>query len=112
MANQGLITLNPAVGLGPPQRVHLPLRQRDIRIVPGHTHHCAGQPRALDIMVATTGVAGMATIHNSLHCASARQCTWPLCLEYTRGDHFLVEAELAACTVATEAGLGALQMPG
>ena len=57
VAERSLVTLNLAVGVGTPHKVNLPLRQKDIHILPGHTHHCASQPRALDIMVATTEVA-------------------------------------------------------
>ena len=106
-----LITLNPAVGSGPPQAVGLPLRGKDVMVLPGHTHHCAGQSRALDLMVATAGVARQAVVHNSLHCSATSPCRWPVCCEYTRGDHFLMETVLEGRSVANDMGVGALRMP-
>ncbi|OLQ10179.1 hypothetical protein AK812_SmicGene6056, partial [Symbiodinium microadriaticum] len=76
--------------------VVLPLRQKTVYIRPGDTHHdvAGGTSRAIDLVVASPSVDVEVSIHNSLNCCKEQGCQWPLCLEYTGGDHFLMHADV------------------
>ncbi|CAE7247873.1 unnamed protein product [Symbiodinium sp. CCMP2592] len=87
---------NPSLRSCPAVPVLLPLRQKTVQIRPGDTHHDAagGTSRAIDLVVASPSVDVEVTIHNSLNCCKEQECPWPLCVEYTGGDHFLMHADV------------------
>ena len=74
--------------------VELPLRRSTIRIREGSTHHGLTVGRSIDIVLAGQAVDIEMKIHNSVHCAGGEGCSWPVCLEYTRGDHFLITVDI------------------
>ena len=92
-----LAIANPGLQGSQAVEVELPLRGKTVLIRPGDTHHhpAGGASRAIDLVLASQRLVLNVTIHNSLQCCSESQCTLPLCHEYTRGDHFLVHADLS-----------------
>ena len=74
--------------------MELPLRRSTIRIREGSTHHGLTVGRSIDIVLAGQAVDIEMKIHNSVHCAGGEGCSWPVCLEYTRGDHFLITVDI------------------
>ena len=89
----------------------------------GDTHHGHGSSRAIDMIAFSRGAVSHCTIHNGIHCipealgeddahggATVQQCRWPQCMEYTRGDHFLMEASIEYGHHVDER-LGCLSMP-
>ena len=89
-----LLLLNPSVGGCSRQQVALPLRGKDIQIRTGDTHHFHGESssRSIDLVWASADLLAQLVIHNSLHCQpDGTPCPFNNCIEYTRGDHFLLE---------------------
>ena len=89
MSKWQLILHNPALHCHDIQEVHLPIRSKHVRIQMGSTRHGPGTGRAIDLVVSTPDVPVVLAIHNGLHCQHVASCSWPVCLEYCRGDHFL-----------------------
>ena len=87
---------NPSLRNCPAVPVVLPLRQKTVHIRPGDTHHdiAGGTSRAIDLVVASPAIDVEVTIHNTLNCCKEHACQWPLCLEYTGGDHFLMHTDV------------------
>ncbi len=93
---RGLTLLNPSLAESEPQSIFLQRRNKFVNVRVGDTHHhiAGGQSRAIQLVLATTGVAATVVIHNSLHCSLERKCPFYNCQEYTLGDHFLLEVEV------------------
>ena len=71
----------------------LPSRSKTVTILPCDTHHCNGGPgssRAIDLICASDELIIQVCIHNGLHCKGLG-CSWDCCVEFTKGDHFLIE---------------------
>ena len=74
------------------QRIWLPLRKRFVDVACGHTHHSSERrSRAIDLVAASPGLSCSVVVHNSVHCGQDAPCPFSRCLEYTLGDHFLLE---------------------
>lgn len=86
--------LNPNLLDGEVHDVFLPRRGSFVKVRRGSTRHAArGLGRAIDLVL--SNVPAEACIHNGVHCkVQGRGCEWEDCVEYTRGDHFLVTASL------------------
>ena len=110
LVEHGLAHSGPSSQGDNPTAVWLPLRQKQVYVGAGCTHHCTGRARAIDIIVATSSVEISTLVHNGLHCKEEGGCNWDYCVEYTSGDHFLVEACIANVDVEASAG-GSLRMP-
>ena len=94
---QELHLINPCLSHDAVQDVCLPLRDKIVKIRPGDTHHhvAGGRSRAIDLGICSSSAAATFTIHNSLNCSTEQhKCPWELCLEFTRGDHFLAQADI------------------
>ena len=90
----GLTLRNPLVQEGNIFPIHLPKRDAMVEISPGHTHHFhIGSSRAIDLVFASHQIGCDVRIHNGLHCRELG-CAWDLCVEYTLGDHFLIDFSL------------------
>ena len=88
-----LLVHNPSLRNDEAKDLRLSLRERTVSIRTGSTRHDAGTGRAIDLVLSTGDLCPSVTIHNGLHCGGATGvCKLPLCYEFARGDHFLVEA--------------------
>ena len=76
------------------QEVHLPLRQRNVRVQRETTRHGVGDGRAIDLFWGAKDVRAEMVLHNGLHCGGVTGCRWPDCVEFAFGDHFLFVASL------------------
>ena len=85
-----LVLHNPTLHSDCVKEVTLPLRKRTTRIRTGSTRHDHHIGRAIDLVLTSQDLCVEVTIHNSIHCSLYSPCAWPLCLEYARGDHFLI----------------------
>ena len=79
---------NPYLGDETPSSIWLPLRGREASVRTGSTRHGPHTGRAIDLVLSSSDVELVFTIHNSLHCGGAGHCQWPDCQEYAGGDHF------------------------
>eukprot|EP00435_Cladocopium_sp_Y103_P034642 s2414_g9.t1 len=98
----GLTLLNPAYSGEPASAVSLPLRHRVVHVCPCDTHHCNGGPgtsRAIDLVISSPEIFVDILIHNGVHCKNSG-CSWDLCVEFTKGDHFLIEVQLPEISVS------------
>ena len=119
-----LVDYNPPLLDGSIHTVKLPLRKRSVQVHIGATHHCRGQSRGLDRVLASRGAIQELRIHNGVHCSSCElchdtpgeqgaqtsSCTWKLCTEYTWGDHFLLDFSVAT-SISDQAHWGCISMP-
>ena len=56
------------------------------------------------LVVGTPGLNILFEIHNGVNCSTeTHACEWPLCVEYTHGDHFINTLEI---TLAGELDTG------
>ena len=99
LGENGLVMRSPASNSQETHEVHLPLRDRFVRVGNGCTHHCPGKAGAIDVVASTPNNEVDVLVHNGLHCKHAGSCSWPLCVEYTLGDHFLVQASVKHVSV-------------
>jgi hypothetical protein len=106
-----LMLCNPMVDADAQHKVWLPLRQKYVQVGTGATHHCSGQARGLDIVGCTEDLDVDVMVHNGVHCKTHGQCTWDECVEYTAGDHFLVEANVKSAGISIDLE-GSRRMPG
>ena len=105
-----LSILNPTLSGDSPWPVQLPIRQKEVQVNTGDTHHGAGQSRAIDLAFCSSQLNGHCTIHNGRHCAQTASCPWSLCADFCKSDHFLLDSTLlisskdAAVTTSTQSG--------
>ena len=93
---------NPCSGATSVSPIWLPLRSKTVHVRCSDTHHCcgaSGASRAIDLICASACLRVEVCIHNGVHCKGLG-CTWDLCVEYTKGDHFLMEAHLLDTSVS------------
>ena len=92
MLDWHLVLRNPAVVGSSVYAVTLPFRKKTVSINPGHTHHGVGRSSAIDLVLSSESLMCDVKIHNRLHCCDQESgCSWDMCLEFTQGDHFLLE---------------------
>ena len=98
MEKWDLVLHNPRLD-GVIREVWSPLRSKHLAFQSSSTHHGLGSPRAIDLVYSTGDLLLDVRIHNSLNCAPAPgvPCVWPGCLDFAKGDHFLLEILLQAC---------------
>ena len=96
------VVVNPICEADDTVPLQLPLRNKTVRVRSCDTHHCcggSGASRAIDLICTSSCLPAEVCIHNGVHCKGLR-CTWDLCIEYTRGDHFLIKTLLPNASVS------------
>ena len=93
--------------------VTLPIRGQRLLLRPGDTHHAPGNARSrcIDVILGSAPALGVARVHNGLSCRGDGGCQWEECVEYTRGDHFLLDVSIPFRATSSGLGAGALRMP-
>ena len=79
-----------------PQEILLSRRNKQVRIRTGATRHGLGLAKAIDLAYSTADVDADLTIHNGIRYGGPTQCPWPVCMEFTEGDHFLAVIRVKA----------------
>ena len=110
MQSQGVTLANPAAQGNMSHKVWLPIRQKTVDVGTGCTHHCSGRSRSIDVIGYTGRMDVQVLVHNGVHCKGAGACDWQQCVEYTLGDHFLLEACIRDADVESSEA-GSLRMP-
>ena len=94
LSKWSLSLLNPPVAVERSSPVQLPLQRVLVHIRAGDTHH-AGNPRAIDLALCPSHTQAEAVVHNGLHCTLSSPCSWGLCNDFCKSEHFLVA--IVAC---------------
>ena len=96
------VVVNPICEADDTVPLQLPLCNKMVHVRSCDTHHCcggSGASRAIDLICTSSCLPAEVCIHNGVHCKGL-SCTWDLCIEYTRGDHFLIETLLPIASVS------------
>ena len=80
------------VGLTPGEHhMFLPLRRCDVQLFNASTRHGKFTGRTIDLVCHSQELCVDVIIHSGVQCRADGRCNWPECVEYARGDHFILE---------------------
>ena len=89
-----MVLANPPLHGESRSKIVLPIRDVEVSVRTGDTHHGCGHglSRSIDLCLSSAHSPFSVIVHNILHCKGVCGCSWSNCADFCKSDHFLVEA--------------------